>query len=186
MYHIFLRQNWHLTQHRVNSPVASLLWRREEENPTKTGGWAQNGMTGQQWEASVIAAFLAPVNHLSHHHVQNVDKKHHPTDSLINCEATATCRFLIPLPPKKNVRYLPALLFLFHLSVNTRNKLDSSRTPFFKKKEKKWNCSPCKFSAPFVHMNSHITTSVNTHSVFKHRNMRTWLQKEHPVFFFLL
>lgn len=64
-----------------------------------------------------IAGFSKPF--FSRHHVQRVDKKHHPTDSLINCEM----RCYLLLSYSGALRTPPPQLFL---SVKRRK---TSRTP---------------------------------------------------------
>lgn len=74
-----------------------------------------------------IAGFSKPF--FSHRHVQRVDKRHHPTDSLINCEmrcylllsySGASRNPLLPPPPSQT---LP-------VCKEKENKLDSIRGAF--------------------------------------------------------
>lgn len=69
-------------------------------------------------------------------HVQSVDKRHHPTDSLINCEMYSYLPLSYSRAPKTPP--LPAFPPLLHFCppVKRRNKLDSIRIPFEKKKRK--------------------------------------------------
>lgn len=73
-----------------------------------------------------VAGFSKPF--FSHRHVQRVDKRHHPTDSLINCEMR--CYLLLsysgaPRPPPPPTTTLP-------VCKDEENKPDSIRIPLAK------------------------------------------------------
>ena len=121
----------------------------------------------------------------SHRHVQSVDKRHHPTDSLINCEMYS----YLPLSYSRAPKTPP--LLLFYPSVKGRNKLDSTRIFLLRKKKKKkkkmLSLQISRFEI-IIFFHSHPTYTLpcehacpphtETHSVFKHRNARTQGQRE--------
>lgn len=57
----------------------------------------------------------------SHCHVQSVDKRHHPTDSLINCEMHGYLLLSYAGAPQNHLDIFP-----FYPSVKRRNKLDAT------------------------------------------------------------
>lgn len=124
----------------AESPIASVTTAEEKrslEKKEKKNWWVSRernaGMaTGAVCDWS-IAGFSKPF--FSHRHVQRVDKRHHPTDSLINCEMrcylllsySGAPRTTTPHPPAS-----PAPQPQLFLSVKRRK---TSRTPsgFLKK-----------------------------------------------------
>lgn len=108
-------------------------------------------------------------------HVQSVDKRHHPTDSLINCEMYSYLPLSYSRGPKKPP--LPASSASPFLPVCKEKKQTGLHKDSFRKKEKQTAllanfCFKIFYSFPIistcrqpcVHMHSHTETSMNTHT----------------------
>lgn len=113
---VLLRQNSlapSLTHGKKSNHISN-NYRREEEptTTTKKNRWVSTERNAGTAMGAVcdwsIASFSKPF--FSHHHVQRVDKRHHPTDSLINCEMR--CYLLLsysrhPPTPRNPLCFLP-------------------------------------------------------------------------------
>lgn len=105
----------------------------------------------------------------SHRHVQSVDKRHHPTDSLINCEMYS----YLPLSYSRAPKTPP--LLLFYPSVKGRNKLDSTRIFLLRKKKKNALLADFPFRDYYYFFftpTQHTHCLVNTHVHHTQRHTR--------------
>lgn len=136
---VLLKQNSlvpSLAHGRKSNHISNNCWREEKpawKKKTKKKNWwvstERNAgtATGAVCDWS-IAGFSKPF--FSHRHVQRVDKRHHPTDSLINCEM---CCYLLlsysEAPRNPPPRLLSPASPTLPVRKRKENKLDSIRIP---------------------------------------------------------
>lgn len=175
-----------ITSHGVKGAIASATncSRKEKKRAAKTKNrWVSTERNdGTAMGAVCDWSITSPSKpFFSLRHVQSVDKRHHPTDSLINCEMYSYLLLSYSRAPKTPP--LPASFVSFPLPVCKEKKQTGLHKDSFLKKKRGRIAGLAHFlfqdftpfqSHPCAHNLVHTCTrtqgtSTKTHSVFKHR-----------------